>query len=210
MNFLAHLLTGDNGETMLVGSFAGDFCRGRLEGHRAELQAGIRLHRMIDGYAEDHRSFSLIRARLRPSVGLYAPVAADMLIDHLLARDWKRWVGHEQLNRFAERSGAVLLDRRTWLPREGERIAGMMVAGRWLESYARQDGIRTALERMSMRTRGNVRLSDALDELDRHEAEISQAVDEFLNDLFSSSRMIEAGMRPDLSIETGTRGPRRL
>lgn len=199
MNFLAHLLTGDSGEAMMVGSFAGDFCRGRLDSHPVQLRPGIRLHRMVDAFAEDHRSFSAVRALLRPSLGLYSAVGADMLIDHLLARDWDRWLAEESLRSFADRVGAVLVEHSRWLPENGENVARMMILGRWLESYAREDGIRTALEKMSMRTRGNTRLSDAVDELDRNRAEISAAVRDFLGDLFSSAAMIDAGMRSDLS-----------
>ncbi|MBW3672441.1 MAG: DUF479 domain-containing protein [Acidobacteria bacterium] len=199
MNFLAHILTGDSGEAMMVGSFAGDFCRGRLEKHPDRLRAGIRLHRMVDAFAEDHRSFSAVRALLRPSLGLYSAVGADMLIDHLLALEWERWLPGEPLPAFADRVGAVLAGNSQWLPENARRIARMMILGGWLESYAREDGIRTALEKMSMRTRGNVRLSDAMDELDRSRSEIFAAARDFLGDLFSSTTMIDAGMRGDLS-----------
>lgn len=182
----------------MVGSFAGDFCRGSLDRHPAHLRAGIRLHRMVDAFADDHPSFSAVRALLRPSLGLYSPVGVDMLIDHLLAREWDHWLGEESLTAFAERAGAVLIERNEWLPVEGERIARAMVAGRWLQSYAREDGIRTALEKLTMRTRGNVRLSEAMRELERNGPEISEAVRDFLGDLFSSAEMIEAGMRGDL------------
>lgn len=202
MNFLAHLLTGDSGDAMLVGSFAGDFCRGGLDRQPETLRDGIRLHRKVDAFADTHPAFSLVRARLRPSLGLYAPVGADMLIDHLLAEEWRSWVPREALANFAGRAGSVLMERRGWLPRSGARIATMMVSGRWLESYAEKDGIRTALERMTMRIRGNIRLADALLELDRNEDEIRGAIREFLSDLFSSVRMIEAGMRTDLSAES--------
>lgn len=203
MNFLAHLLTGDTSDAMLVGSFAGDFCRGGLDRQPRSLRDGIRLHRMVDAFADTHPSFSLVRARLRPSLGLYAPVGADMLIDHLLAEEWRTWVRPEELRRFADRAGAVLMERRDWLPGSGARIATMMVSGRWLESYAEKDGIRTALERMTMRTRRNIRLADALLELDRNEDEIRSSIREFLSDLFSSAELVEAGMRTDLSPESG-------
>ncbi len=198
MNFLAHLLAGDSGESLLVGSFAGDFCRGRLDKQRAELRAGIRLHRMIDGFAEEHESFSRIRARLRPSLGLYSGVGADMLIDHLLAHKWSDWVSDESLEKFSDRVGAVLVERSEWLPPDGARVARMMVAGKWLESYASEDGIRTALEKMTMRTRGNVKLSDTLSSLDRHQEEIGRSVKSFLGDLFSSRQLLDAGMRENL------------
>lgn len=195
MNFLAHLLSGDSGDEMLVGSFAGDFCRGSIEKHRKELRAGIRLHRLVDAYADDHPAFSTIRAMLRPVLGLYAPVGADMLIDHLLARDWNRWIGDESLTQFADRVGMVLLDRADWLPPQASVVARMMVAGQWLESYAKKGGIRTALVRMTRRTRGDVDLSDSLLVLANGEKELLESIDWFLTDLFSSQRLIEARMR---------------
>lgn len=199
MNFLAHLLTGDSGDETLIGSFAGDFCRGRLDAHPEELRRGIRLHRMVDAFADGHPEFSSIRALLRPALGLYAAVGADMLIDHLLAREWERWVPRESLGEFAARAGEALLNGSPLLPPSGGRIAALMVDGRWLESYARRDGIRTALERMSFRARRGVRLDDALERLDLHEESIRSSTDGFLRDLFSSNELRSAGLRGDLS-----------
>ncbi|MDX1582026.1 MAG: ACP phosphodiesterase [Thermoanaerobaculia bacterium] len=205
MNFLAHLLTGDSGPSILVGSFAGDFCRGRIEGHHPDLRPGIRLHRMVDSFAEEHPSFSGVRARLRPALGLYAPVGADMLIDHVLAMKWNEWVGGETLEEFANRAGAVLLDS-DLLPEHGARVARWMVEGRWLQSYATREGVRTALDRMSRRTRRGFRLAEAMQHFEQNRDVMSWNIMKFLNDLFTSPELLEAGMADYLDPAEGLAG----
>lgn len=197
VNFLAHLLTGDSGDEMLLGSFAGDFCRGSLKHHPIELQRGIRLHRKVDAFAERHPAFSAVRAMLRPSVGLYAAVAADMLIDHVLAREWHAWGRDEALTEFASRTGAVLTSSEV-LPGEAARVARIMIQRSWLESYASLEGIRSALGRMNARTRGRVRLEKAATELEQNHDEMTAAIRSFLGDLLSAKALIAAGMPEDL------------
>jgi acyl carrier protein phosphodiesterase len=198
MNFLAHLLTGDHGEQMLLGSHAGDFVRGRIDRHDARLRAGIRLHRLVDSRAEDHVSFSFLRRQLSPLVGKYAPVAADMLIDHILARTWGRWSAGETLPAFEERVGEVLLGRLDWLPPEAQRVTRMMVEGRWLSSYATESGIASALERMSGRLRRPVKLERSIEVLTGSRKELEGVVFEFLRDLFRDPRLLDSGMRAGL------------
>jgi acyl carrier protein phosphodiesterase len=199
MNFLAHLLTGDNGEQMLLGSQAGDFVRGRIDRHDARLRAGIRLHRLVDIWAEDHPSFTFLRRQLSPLVGKYAPVAADMLIDHELARTWRGWSAGETLAEFEERVGGVLLGRLDWLPPEAQRVSRMMVEGRWLSSYASEEGIASAMERMSRRLRRPFELERSMDVLNGARRELERSVWEFLRDLFRDPGLLDSGMRAGLA-----------
>jgi acyl carrier protein phosphodiesterase len=199
MNFLAHLLIGDNGEQMLLGSHAGDFVRGRIDRHDARLRAGLRLHRLVDSWAEGHVSYSFLRRQLSPQVGKYAPVAADMLIDHELARTWGRWSAEETLPAFEERVGGVLLGRLDWLPPEAQRVTRMMAEGRWLSSYATESGVTSAMERMSRRLRWPVKLERSIDVLRGTRRDLEDAISEFLCDLFRDQRLLDSGMRAGLA-----------
>jgi acyl carrier protein phosphodiesterase len=198
MNFLAHLLTGDNGDQMLLGSHAGDFVRGRIDRHDLRLRSGIRLHRLVDAWADDHPSFSLLRRKLSPLVGKYAPVAADMLIDHVLARRWPEWSTGETLPEFENRVGGVLTRRIDWLPPEARRVTRMMVEGQWLSSYASEAGIASAMKRMSGRLRRPVKLEQSMVALTEQRTTIEQAVFVFLRDLFGDRRLLDSGMRAGL------------
>lgn len=199
MNFLAHLLTGDTTPDMMVGSLAGDFCRGRLDRHPQRLREGIRLHRAVDAFADRNVDFSAIRHRLRPAVGLYAAVGADMLIDHVLARDWTRWAGGgEMLVSFCRRSGAVLSRGAELLPAEGRRVVRSMVEGEWMTGYATLHGIRTALGRMNGRVRGGTDLRAVLDEYGREPRAFEERASRFLEGLFRDERLLGLGMRPEL------------
>ena len=56
MNFLAHLHIASFTNTSFVGNFLGDFVKGDPAGQfNAEIVQGIRLHRFVDSYTDQHQ-----------------------------------------------------------------------------------------------------------------------------------------------------------
>ena len=92
MNILGHcLLSGDNPH-LLIGNFIADgLPRSKWSKLPASIQKGVRLHHFIDTFTDSHPKTEELIASLRPSQGKYAPVVSDLLIDHVLARDWDRY-----------------------------------------------------------------------------------------------------------------------
>ena len=73
----------------IVGNFMADAVKGRdLSGWSAGLQTGIRMHRRIDSYTDNHPLTLLGRERLRAHCGKYAGVALDLFYDHAIASRW--------------------------------------------------------------------------------------------------------------------------
>ena len=94
MNFLAHLFLAGPAAApdyagRLVGQFIADSVPGRqLLAYPAAVQVGIRAHRAIDAFTDQHPLVRRTTARLRAAgLGKYAGVVADMGYDHLLARE---------------------------------------------------------------------------------------------------------------------------
>jgi acyl carrier protein phosphodiesterase len=52
---------------------------------------GVQLHKEIDAFTDAHPSVRRIKTLLRPIQGKYSPVAADLIIDFLLAHHWYRY-----------------------------------------------------------------------------------------------------------------------
>lgn len=92
MNFLAHCLLAWPGQGWIAGGVLGDFVKGRVpETLPLELQAGIRLHRRVDSFANRLADMKPSIARFDSRLRRAAPVLLDIVADHCLALTWPRY-----------------------------------------------------------------------------------------------------------------------
>ena len=153
MNHLAHLYLSGNDPLVITGNFMGDAVKGSdLGAYAAGLQRGIRLHRAIDSFTDQHEITRQGRARLRAHTGRYAGVVLDLFYDHLLASDWQAHHA-EPLPQFSQRMYALLQQRIALMPVRITHMLPYMVAGDWLRNYAHIDGLAGALHGLSQRAR---------------------------------------------------------
>lgn len=161
MNFLAHLyLSGDDIEIRL-GNFIGDYVKGNhLRNYPTGVQAGIRLHRAIDHFTDNHNIWKECREILRPSYDRWSGVATDVMLDHILAREWASYSNRE-LKGFTRTFYFQLLQRYHMLPARVRGFLPFMVQSNRLYSYSNREGIIRALEIMGNHTtlRGNPHLA---------------------------------------------------
>lgn len=157
MNFLAHLyLAGPPAAAAyagrLVGQFIADSVPGRqLESYPAAVQAGIRAHRAIDTFTDQHPSVRRSTARLREGgFGKYAGVVADVFMDHFLARNFSEFSA-EPLPSFTRRVYALLAAHEAEFPAPVQRFFPHLVQHDWLGHYAEIEGISRALQGLSRR-----------------------------------------------------------
>ena len=171
MNFLAHLLlSGPTQATdyadVLMGNFIADSVPGRqLENHPPAVQAGIRLHRAIDTFTDQHPVVRRSTQRLRAAgYGKYAGVISDMFLDHFLARHFAEF-SPENLFDFARRVYALLQAREAEMPPRVQQMLAYMVQHDWLLGYAETEGIRRALGGLSRRASAGSGMETAATEL---------------------------------------------
>ena len=75
---------------VIVCNFMADAVKGRdLSAWSAGLRKGIRMHRQIDSYTDNHPLTLKGRERLREHCGKYAGVALDLFYDHVIASRWE-------------------------------------------------------------------------------------------------------------------------
>ncbi|NML64464.1 DUF479 domain-containing protein [Hymenobacter sp. RP-2-7] len=177
MNFLAHLLLAGPAAApdyagRLVGQFIADSVPGRqLLAYPAAVQAGIRAHRAIDAFTDQHPLVRRTTARLRAAgLGKYAGVVADMFYDHLLARDFEAYSPAEALGPFTQRVYGVLGAHENLFPAAVQRFFPHLVQHNWLLGYARPEGLAQALRGLSRRATAGGAMATAGDELARHDA----------------------------------------
>lgn len=181
MNFLAHLYLSRQDGPELVGNFMGDFVKGgAYAALPLPLAQGVRLHRLIDHFTDNH---PLVRAhvqQLRPQLGRYTAIALDVYYDHLLARDW---LGAQSLPDFAAWAYAQLEQWQPWLPPKAERTFLSMRKGDWLSGYAHPDGVQFALGGLDYRSGYRSGLSTALPVLQDWDAHLQVDFPQLLQDL---------------------------
>lgn len=188
MNYLGHLYLSGTDPDVLFGNFIADAVKGRdLSAWPERVALGIRLHRAIDSFTDQHPSLRAGRARVRAHAGLYAGVVMDLFYDHLLASTWTRWHA-EPLTRFVAAAHATLDQRRDDMPRETAALYHVMRDRDWLVGYASVDGLCRALDGLSRRAlRGHAmagaervltaHLPSYLDEFERFLPEVRAHID---------------------------------
>ena len=171
MNFLAHLfLSGTPGAPtyadVLVGNFIADSVPGRqLDNYPPGVQAGIRLHRAIDAFTDQHPVVRGSTLRLRAAgYGKYAGVISDMFLDHFLARHFGEFTP-EILPDFAQRVYFLLQARQGEMPPRVQQMLFYMTQHNWLLGYAETEGIRRALGGLSRRASPGSGMETAATEL---------------------------------------------
>jgi acyl carrier protein phosphodiesterase len=171
MNFLAHLfLAGPPASSaypdVLVGQFIADSVPGKqLDNYPPAVQTGIRLHRAIDAFTDQHPVVRRSTQRLRTAgYGKYAGVISDMFLDHFLARNFQEY-STEQLPDFARRMYALLTTREAEMPPRVQQMLFYMAQHNWLLGYAQLEGISRALNGLSRRALPGSGMETAVGEL---------------------------------------------
>lgn len=92
MNFLAHFQLAWPDEGLVAGGLEGDYYKGPLRGDLPiAVEHGVRLHRAIDAYTDNHPRISQLRTQLPPHLRRYAGILIDLCFDHYLSRHWSHF-----------------------------------------------------------------------------------------------------------------------
>ena len=189
MNFLAHsFLSGSPDSTVyadvLLGNFIADSVPGRqLESYPPAVQTGIRLHRAIDTYTDQHPVVRRATQRLRVAgYGKYAGVISDIFLDHFLARYFPEF-SSETLPNFTQRVYALLTARQPEMPPRVQHFLPYMTQHNWLLHYADFDGIGRALSGLSRRATPGSGMETAVTELQANYAAYGADFREFFPQL---------------------------
>jgi acyl carrier protein phosphodiesterase len=152
MNYLAHIYLSGDSDEILLGNFIGDFVKGNkyLE-YPDQVAVGIRLHRRIDLFTDQHPDVRKSIDILKPGYGRYAGIVVDVFFDHFLASNWNRYSEYT-LREFSKHAHAVFLSNFLLLPFRVKQFLPFLIQHKRLESYAQRDSMFQVLEIMSRRT----------------------------------------------------------
>ena len=157
MNYLAHMVVGHwvgLNDAGVLGNFIGDAVKGRdvEQTWGQAVGLGIRVHRSIDDVSD--RCLASVEARkvLRPQCGKWSGVVWDVLVDHVLAKEFQELApGCGSLKAFTSSQEARLERMRGEMPERSRRFFDAMVTHGWLEGYRDGETVNAVLEAMSRR-----------------------------------------------------------
>ena len=110
----------------MVGSFLGDFVKGTLQSRfEPEIESGIRLHRAIDAFTDQHPQVLTAAARFSPPFRRYSGILLDVLFDHLLAQSWSDYY-EISLEHFSQKILKLLVENNEYLSTQASQIAKKM------------------------------------------------------------------------------------
>ncbi len=161
MNFLAHCLIPERAVSaahpdLIAGGFVGDFVKGPVPRDLpAMLAEGVRLHRRIDAYSNEHPVIRRSCDRFPPRLRRFAPIFVDVVADHLLARHWERFHS-APLESFTARAYAAIRPHAHRLSPSGRRFFEYMseqdLLARYRRTDAMQQGLRSVTRRLGRQT----------------------------------------------------------
>lgn len=191
MNYLAHIyLSGDN-DLVTIGNFIADGIKGKTyKKRKKDVQIGVLLHRNIDTFTDAHQTFRRSTKRLHKNYGHYSGVIVDILYDHFLAKNWKKYSDiplDEYVNDFYNS-----LDKHyDILPPRIQKMMPYMITDNWLLSYASIEGISKVLFGMNRRTKNISGMDKAVIELEEFYEEFENEFTLFFDDLvhFSNKKL---------------------
>ena len=183
MNYLAHAYFSFNNPPILLGNMISDYVKGKKQyEYPIEIQKGIRLHRLIDTYTDEHQITKEIKKIFTPSVRLYSGAFVDVVYDHFLATN-KTMLNEEEWLAFAKISYDLLDDQSIHFPEKFARMFPYMQSQNWLFNYRYIWGIENSFGGLVRRAKYLDSSEDAFEALNNNYAEIEVLSAIFLADV---------------------------
>jgi acyl carrier protein phosphodiesterase len=174
MNILAHLALSGSSAEVRFGNFIGDAVKGRAYmDWEQPIRAGLLLHRFIDSYMDSHEDALFVRRGLAPELGLYAPVALDLLFDHLLSICWNEFYTIDR-QKFIRQCYEELSSRESMMPERMAFLFRAMLQYDWLGNYHTEEGLERSMIGLSRRVKSDVDLSYGLTYFRKNRIEVLQ------------------------------------
>jgi acyl carrier protein phosphodiesterase len=146
MNYLAHACLSFGHPEILVGNMISDFVKGKDKfSYNDGIQLGIHLHREIDNFTDQHPVNHEAKKIFQPHYRLYSRAFLDVLYDHFLATDEKRFTG-DQLNSFSTATYQTLSGFEPVFPVRFARMFPYMQKQNWLYNYRFEFGIQRSFQ----------------------------------------------------------------
>jgi acyl carrier protein phosphodiesterase len=151
VNYLAHFHLAQADDAWIVGALLGEYVKGPLRGEwPAAWEQGMRLHRQIDAFSDQHVSRLQFAQALPAEYRRYAGIVLDIYCDHLLSLHWQRF-DDKPLRAFAGHVYALLSRHMAELSPPAARMARRLIDYDVLCIYDEWDTVSGSLARVGER-----------------------------------------------------------
>jgi acyl carrier protein phosphodiesterase len=183
LNYLAHFQLAWPDENLVVGALEGDYRKGPLRGELPRgIEQGVRLHRAIDAYTDQHPLMAELRREFPPQLRRYAGILIDLCFDHYLSSHWARY-NNQQQNEFNGTVYASLERHGTLLSPPAQRMSARMREHDLLCLYGQWDTIPATAARIGQRFRRGNPFLEAADHLEPVRLRLERAFLDFYPEL---------------------------
>lgn len=152
MNYLAHAYLSFRHPDVLAGNMISDFVKGKKQyDYPAPILAGIKLHRAIDQFTDEHPATKKIAAVFKPQYRLYSGAFADVVYDYFLANDRDEFPSAAGLLGFTQQTYGQLKENERWFPTPFAAMFPYMESQDWLYNYQYDSGIQKSFNGLARR-----------------------------------------------------------
>lgn len=194
MNYLAHAYLSFNYAPILVGNMISDHVKGKKQfDFPLPVQKGIKLHRAIDDFTDNHSATGHLKSFFRPQYRLYSGAFADVVYDHFLANDTCEFSTETDLKNFAAATYQLLENNAELFPLPFKHMFPYMKAYDWLYNYRYRWGIEKSFGGLVKRSAYLTESAIAYDIFNTHYSTLQDTYNAFFPDLkkFSIAKLDE-------------------
>jgi len=167
----------------MVGNFIADSVKGSAMDNFSEgIQQGIKLHRAIDVFTDNHPEMLKSKERLRPRYKKYAPVITDIFYDHFLAINWHNYSA-VSLRDYTQEVYKYLENHYAGFPERSKQFYNYMIKYDILFAYTKIEGIEKVMQGMSRRASFISGMETATEELQKDYGAYKKDFQSFFPDL---------------------------
>lgn len=183
MNHTAHCFLSFAQTDLLIGNFCGDYIKGSVwKSYPLGFQRGVKIHRTIDAYTDQHPISAESRAIMRPVAGRFSGPVVDLLYDYFLASGWTRF-SEEDFDVFATRTYKALGQHQESMPPALALKVPIMLSDRFLHLYRTIEGTRKSMKLFGRRLPSHINTDKIVDHFIDHEAELGEQFSLFFPEL---------------------------
>ncbi len=154
MNLLAHAYLSFNNADILAGNMISDYVKGKKQFDYPEtIQAGIKLHRVIDTFTDTHAATKELKKIFCPAYRLYAGAFVDVVYDYFLANDAAQFATKNDLQNFTSVTYSLLAKNEIHFPEKFARQFPHMRDNDWLYHYHSNEGMRKSFGGLARRAK---------------------------------------------------------
>lgn len=168
MNYLAHTLLTAHDDEILFGNLIADtISNAERDELSDQMKIGVKLHRFIDSYTDEHAAVRICTAILREHHGKYAPVVFDLCSDYLLSESWSRYTEISR-KEIVENAYKVIKSHLTILSQRRQDKFRKMIHHDFLQNSVSLDRLGGTLEWMDRRAKFPSNFYKAIKDLEEH------------------------------------------